>query len=85
MPVELSVSLDAREVKNALRDIGPKAVRTAANQAINKALTGARTDATKFLAPKAEVKKVGTVRKKIELQRVTRDGVTKGAQRIPAY
>lgn len=79
MPVSISVSLDAGELRSALRELGPRVFRQAANQSINKAATGARTDATRHLAPKSEVKRQKDIRDKIT---VTKSNVRELVARV---
>lgn len=53
-------------------DLGRNGTEIAANQALNKTLLGVRTDATRYLSEKAQVKKKGSIRKKFILKRSTR-------------
>ena len=72
MPVSVSITLDTKAVRQGLRLIGSKAISTAANQSINRALSGARTEVTRFLAPKTEVRKQRSIRDRIEIIKSTR-------------
>lgn len=72
MAVEIKISLDAKQLSKALLDLGRNGTRNAANQAINRTLTGVRTDATRYLAEKSNVKRSGPVRKKFILKKSTR-------------
>lgn len=69
MSVELRYELDAKDVKQAFRVLGDKGAKSAINKTINKVVVGLRTDATRLLSDKTQVRKKATVRKRIEVKR----------------
>ena len=72
MPVAVSVRLDSREVEMALRKLGSSGAAVAMSQALNRTVTGVRTDATRAIAEKAKVKKQATVRNRFTIEKAAR-------------
>jgi len=81
--MEVRIRFDAREVDAALRSLGEAGTRAAMSQAINETTKGLRTDGTRELAAKAQVKKQATVRERFLIEKASRATLS-GALVIPA-
>ncbi len=76
MAVQIKMTLDSKRLRKSLLDLGRNGTEIAANQALNRTLTGIRTDATKFLAEKSQVKRSGPIRKGFLLKKSTRQNLS---------
>lgn len=65
----LSLEFNDKELRRSLKELGEKTFRQVASQSINKALTGSRTEATRYLSPKIQVKRQSAIRDRITLFR----------------
>lgn len=80
--MQIKIQIDTERLSRELGGLSSRGLNTAARQAINKTVTGVRTDATRYLTEKTGSKKQATLRKRFKIEKASQTSL-RGALVIP--